>query len=57
MQTKREHIQEAMMLLPPLETFIPEDHYLRRLNRVLDLSRVPRVFRRGVSLTDCLAPR
>ena len=27
-----------MMLLPPLETFIPEDHYLRRLDKVLDLS-------------------
>lgn len=26
-----------MTLLPSLETFIPEDHYLRRLNRVLDL--------------------
>jgi len=26
------------MLLPPLETFIPEDHHLRRLNKVLDLS-------------------
>ena len=26
------------MLLPPLESFIPEDHYLRRLDRVLDLS-------------------
>lgn len=25
------------MLLPPLESFIPEDHYLRRLDRVLDL--------------------
>ncbi len=29
-----------MMLLPPLESFIPEDHYLRRLNDVLDLSFV-----------------
>lgn len=29
-----------MMLLPPLESFIPEDHYLRRLDRVLDLSFV-----------------
>lgn len=27
-----------MMLLPPLETFIPEDHYLRRLDKVLDLA-------------------
>lgn len=28
------------MLLPALETFIPEDHYLRKLDRVLDLSFV-----------------
>ena len=40
MQTKRENNQQAMMLLPPLETFIPEDHYLRRMNKVLDLSFV-----------------
>jgi transposase len=29
-----------MMLLPPLETFIPEDHPIRRLNKVVDLSFV-----------------
>ena len=29
-----------MMLLPPLETFIPEDHRLRKLSVVLDLSFV-----------------
>ena len=29
-----------MMLLPPLESFIPEDHYLRRLDRILDLDFV-----------------
>lgn len=29
-----------MMLLPPLETFIPEDYPIRRLNKVLDLSFV-----------------
>jgi transposase len=40
MQTKRERNQEQMMLLPPLESFIPPDHYLRKLNRVLDLSFV-----------------
>jgi transposase len=40
MQTKRERYQQEMMLLPPLESFIPEDHYLRKLNRVLDLSFV-----------------
>jgi transposase len=40
MQTKREQIQTRMMLLPPLEQFIPEDHPIRRLNRVLDLSFV-----------------
>jgi transposase len=27
-----------MMLLPSLEEFIPQDHYLRKINRVLDLS-------------------
>lgn len=27
-----------MMLLPPMESFIPEDYRLRKLNRVLDLS-------------------
>jgi len=37
MQHKREQIQQQMTLLPPLESFIPADHYLRRLNRVLDL--------------------
>lgn len=30
----------GMMLLPSLEEFIPENHYLRRLNRVLDLDFV-----------------
>jgi transposase len=34
-----------MTLLPPLETLIPEDHYLRRLNRVLDLHFVHDVVR------------
>ncbi len=29
-----------MTLLPPLESLIPEDHHLRRLDRVLDLSFV-----------------
>jgi transposase len=37
MQTKREKPDLGMMLLPSLEAFIPEDHYLRGLNRVLDL--------------------
>lgn len=37
MQHKRERIQQQMTLLPPLESFIPADHYLRKLNRVLDL--------------------
>ena len=40
MRTKREHPQPQLRLLPPLETLIPEDYYLRRLNRVLDLSFV-----------------
>ena len=38
MQTKRNNSKIEMMLLPPLESFVPEDHYLRRLDRVLDLS-------------------
>jgi transposase len=40
MQTKREQVQTGMMLLPPLETFVPKDHPVRRLNKVLDLSFV-----------------
>lgn len=40
MQTKREQKQTRLMLLPPLEAFIPEDHPIRRLNKVLDLSFV-----------------
>lgn len=38
MQTKREKSGYEMMLLPSLESFIPEDHNLRRLDKVLDLS-------------------
>jgi len=40
MQTKREKIGYEMTLLPPLESLIPEDHRLRKLNRVLDLGFV-----------------
>jgi transposase len=40
MQSKREHSQQKLTLLPPLETLIPEDHPLKRLNRVLDLAFV-----------------
>jgi transposase len=40
MQTKRDRQTIEMMLLPPLESFIPEDHYLRRLDKVLDLGFV-----------------
>jgi transposase len=40
MQTKKDQSQTGMILLPPLETIIPDDHPLRRLNRVLDLSFV-----------------
>jgi transposase len=40
MQTKREISQAEMMLLPSMEERIPESYYLRRLNRVLDLSFV-----------------
>lgn len=45
MQNKRERSQHELMLLPPLESFIPEDHYLRKLNRVLDLSFVHELVR------------
>ena len=40
MQTKREKLDYGMMLLPSLEQFVPKDHYLRRLDRVVDLSFV-----------------
>ena len=40
MQTKRERSQQEMMLLPSLESFIPHDHYLFKLNKVLDLKFV-----------------
>ena len=40
MQTKREQMSYEMTLLPPLESLIPEDHRLRKLNRVLDLGFV-----------------
>ena len=45
MQNKRERRQQQMTLLPPLESFVPSDHYLRRLNRVLDLEFVHEVVR------------
>lgn len=37
MQTRRERLGYEMTLLPSLEELIPEDHYVRRLDRVLDL--------------------
>ncbi|MEK7775424.1 MAG: IS1182 family transposase [Candidatus Zixiibacteriota bacterium] len=40
MQTKRENKQGRLVLLPPVEQFVPSDHRLRRLHRVLDLSFV-----------------
>lgn len=40
MQSKRDKLDYGMILLPSLEEFIPKDHYLRRLDRVLDLSFV-----------------
>ncbi len=43
MQTKKEKSGYEMMLLPSLETFIPKDHYLRRLNRVLKLDFIHEV--------------
>jgi len=45
MQTKKEKFGYEMTLLPPMETLIPEDHYLRQLDRVLDLSFVHEVVR------------
>ena len=40
MQTKREPVGYEMTLLPPVEQMIPEEYWLRKLNRVLDLSFV-----------------
>lgn len=40
MQSKRDLPQPALRLMPPIETMIPEDYYLRRLNRVIDLNFV-----------------
>ncbi len=40
MQTRRERLGLEMTLLPSLEAMVPEDHHLRRLDRVLDLSFV-----------------
>lgn len=37
MQTKRSQAQSRLVLVPPVEQFVPSDHLLRRLNRVLDL--------------------
>jgi transposase len=45
MQTKREHKQGRLVLLPPVEQFVPSDHRLRRLHRVLDLGFVHEVVR------------
>jgi transposase len=45
MQTRRNTQQQGMMLLPSLDSFVPETHRLRRLNRVLDLSFVHEVVR------------
>lgn len=38
MQTRREKLGYEMTLLPPLESLIPSNHRLRKLDRVLDLS-------------------
>jgi transposase len=38
MQTRRAKLGYGMMLLPAMESFIPEDHPLRKLDGVLDLS-------------------
>lgn len=52
MQTKRDISQQEMMLLPPLEHFIPADHQLKRLNRVLDLSFVHEAVRNRYCQTN-----
>ncbi|MBD3299224.1 MAG: hypothetical protein GF341_11250 [candidate division Zixibacteria bacterium] len=38
MQTRRAKLGFEMMLVPSLETFVPADHRLRKLDAVLDLS-------------------
>lgn len=40
MQTKRNDLQTRIVLMPPVEQFVPADHLLRQLNRVLDLGFV-----------------
>lgn len=40
MQTRRERLDYGMTLLPSLEQLVPEDHPVRRLDRVLDLGFV-----------------
>jgi transposase len=45
MQTKRENKQGRLLLLPPLESFVPSDHRLRRLHQVLDLRFVQEAVR------------
>jgi len=45
MQGKREEMQYQMTLLPPLESLVPAEFHLRRLNEVLDLSFVHEVVR------------
>ncbi|HKK20125.1 MAG TPA: IS1182 family transposase, partial [candidate division Zixibacteria bacterium] len=40
MQTKRDLPQPALRLMPPIETMIPQEYYLRRLNKVIDLNFV-----------------
>lgn len=40
MQTKRDNRQQRMVLLRPLEEYVPSDHRLRRLQRVLDLGYI-----------------
>ncbi|MFH2056957.1 MAG: transposase, partial [bacterium] len=40
MQSKREDFGYELTLLPPLESLIPADYPLRRLDQVLDLSFV-----------------
>ena len=52
MQTKKEKAGYGMMLLPPMESFIPKDHYLRRLDKVLDLDFIHNVVKSNYCQTN-----
>ncbi len=52
MQTKKEKTGYGMMLLPPMESFIPKDHYLRRLDKVLDLDFIHEIVKENYCQTN-----